>query len=1054
MEYPQLQPSAFSFGTNFSAATRLTSNMDAPLSATGSPGVVEKRRRRPPPRKHGKNAHKRLDLPQRRSQNRLQSAVTEKQFAVNGGVLKNQFSNPYFKKEESMIAGNSSKIVVKQNRGLRLAMAVQGGLCVGLFGLTSLGMMSIGNVAQATHAATANGELQGRPAPVHRCPSVPCAFPNVFDISVAVHFNATPAQLTAIQGMITAGSATIFDVTDGQAEIGEAFIYNNAPSTAVADVRIFPCNGTCVADETDVWWNANTGHWKTGGSINVSINYIVGVGAVSLGESFGHEFVHLVFDSRDEYETRPVGCGDPPGAVGSASCPDAAGLAAGQTRCLMDGNAAAGSSSELCWSGNHEPAHVTEHSRCRSNRSCWEQLVWAWPDCFEMPAGGPDPAANGAVVDPTRFVIADAPVRVVLVLDGSGSMSSESPSRMARLKVAANDFITLAENATELGIVTFSDDAVADAQHPNVAIGALNAGQRAACTAAITALTPGGATAIGSGLQAARNMIITAGGVTANTYIVLMTDGLNNRPLPDWDADLDDAVADLLADGIPVFVTCTGVDLGLASQCAAIGTGTGGFSVDSANAADLAQAFTDFHERISGREAVDSASGQLQGAATKSVYVEPGSESVTFALMWRDASASASLTVIDPAGNRHASLPMDQGRFTRLASPAPGTYQLVLTNQGNILSNYVVRAYSRNQIQSLSAALRYPTVLPGQPMYIYAFPRSVGGGITTSNQIAGTVLLPNGQTDTIKLSDRGIPANIDTDGDVIGGDGVFTGIYTNTTMKGPYQFLLRAEMSNWVQSTERRVVSAKLRSPRFTREVRLSGAVGQPSDMASYPRISINEWMAANTKTLLNPFTGQFDDWLELHNPNPFPVNLSDWLLTESLSNTRPYVIPQGFVLAANAYYLVWADGFNSSNAPLRTNFRLSSAGETLSLLAPDGRVIDHVTFGAQTNDISQGRSPNSGPYVFSFTTPTPGGPNPVQQTPVLRASASFSPNGVLITLNTVPGLTYRVEYKNKLTAASWTRLAPAQVATGTTLTVADPPNGGVQRFYRAVVVQ
>ena len=76
-------------------------------------------------------------------------------------------------------------------------------------------------------------------------------------------------------------------------------------------------------------------------------------------------------------------------------------------------------------------------------------------------------------------------------------------------------------------------------------------------------------------------------------------------------------------------------------------------------------------------------------------------------------------------------------------------------------------------------------------------------------------------------------------------------------------------------------------------------------------------------------------------------------------------------------------------------------------------------------------------------------------QTPELRATGRVGTgNQVVITFNTVPGLTYRVEYKNRLNAATWTQLTPAQVATGTSLSVYDPFSGRKQRFYRVSIVQ
>src|SRR5688572_27711672 len=196
-------------------------------------------------------------------------------------------------------------------------------------------------VAGRAQAQTAQGELEGRPAPVALrkcvaganagnlcktnagCPGSSCVDRNISNISVAVHFTATPGELSDIQNMITAGSAILFDVTDGQAQIGAATIHNNAFGTD-ADLRVYPASNP-------TWWQANTGNWQNGGSIHVSIDNIQGAGAP--GESFAHEFIHLAFDARDEYESRPAGCG---AMTSPFSCPDAATITAGQISCLMD----------------------------------------------------------------------------------------------------------------------------------------------------------------------------------------------------------------------------------------------------------------------------------------------------------------------------------------------------------------------------------------------------------------------------------------------------------------------------------------------------------------------------------------------------------------------------------------------------------------------------------------------------------------------------------------------------------------------------------------------
>jgi len=702
-------------------------------------------------------------------------------------------------------------------------------------------------------AATAVGELEGRAAPVARrkcvvggnlcnedadCPGSICVDRNVYNISVAVHFNATNAQITAIQDLITDGSEVLYDITDGQAEIGEAFIYNNAFGTN-ADLRIYPSTNP-------TWWGADTGSWQTGGSIHVSINNVMAETAP--GETLAHEFTHLVFDARDEYESRPVGCLSP--STGGESCPDAATIAAGEESCIMDngGIGVDGQFTEFCWGqgdptdltdisgGNHDATNVTEQSRCRSNRSCWDQVVWSWPNTILMPTGAPDPGTGGGTVNTTQFVLPDSTTRVVLVLDESGSMSLESPSRMERLKVAALDFVTLAENGTELGIVSYSNDAAPASGRVNVPIAPLVA-DRSPWINAINGLDDYYRTNIGAGLQKAKDMIDAAGGVTANTFIVLMTDGRNNEPAPQAtaDADLTAKVAALLAAGIPVYVTCTGSDLGLASQCSEIATGTGGFYVDSADAAQLPEAFVDFHEKISGREAIDSAQGQiLKPDPNTTFFVEKESESVTFTLLWQNSAASANMLLIDPDGNAYDTQNMPQGRYARIKQPAPGEWRVQIDPRGNENSPYVVRAYSANQNRSLVAAVRYPTVLPGKEIYVYAYPRSLCAWRSHQTEpIKARVTLPDGKTDTLELHDKG--RNASGEGDDVPDDGIFTGVYTNTSQKGPYQFHLDSFFDETWHASGDIEKRCDLENPPFNREVRVSAAVGDPTDVELDP---------------------------------------------------------------------------------------------------------------------------------------------------------------------------------------------------------------------------
>jgi hypothetical protein len=157
---------------------------------------------------------------------------------------------------------------------------------------------------------------------------------------------------------------------------------------------------------------------------------------------------------------------------------------------------------------------------------------------------------------------------------------------------------------------------------------------------------------------------------------------------------------------------------------------------------------------------------------------------------------------------------------------------------------------------------------------------------------------------------------------------------------------------------------------------------GVTNDNTAAPIVAyINEWMAANSGTLINTNNNnRFDDWFELYNPGASPVSLSGYYLTDNLSNKTQFAIPAGFTIPANGYLLVWADnapGANNTNiAELHVNFRLDQDGEALGLFASDGTQIDAVTFEEQFTDRTQGRFPNGTGPQYILQTPTPVAPN------------------------------------------------------------------------------
>lgn len=179
---------------------------------------------------------------------------------------------------------------------------------------------------------------------------------------------------------------------------------------------------------------------------------------------------------------------------------------------------------------------------------------------------------------------------------------------------------------------------------------------------------------------------------------------------------------------------------------------------------------------------------------------------------------------------------------------------------------------------------------------------------------------------------------------------------------------------------------------------------GAPNDNTSAPaEIYINEWLVSNVAAFPDPADSNFEDWFELYNAGDEAVDLTGYRMTDLLSNSNKFVVPSGYVIPAKGYLLVWADeetNQNTTNSPhLHADFKLSKGGEEIGLYAPDGRLVNAVKFGAQDDDVSQGRFPNGAPgtnYVFLPTT-TPGAPNTLgqaeNQPPVLGTITNKSVN-------------------------------------------------------------
>ena len=179
------------------------------------------------------------------------------------------------------------------------------------------------------------------------------------------------------------------------------------------------------------------------------------------------------------------------------------------------------------------------------------------------------------------------------------------------------------------------------------------------------------------------------------------------------------------------------------------------------------------------------------------------------------------------------------------------------------------------------------------------------------------------------------------------------------------------------------------------------------------PVVKINEFLASNGHINYDPNFMELSDWIELHNKEPFAINLNGYYLTDNLSSPYKWKIEKNLMVEANGYAMIWADGNDVEN---HTNFKLSKDGEQIGLYSPDGNLIDSIVYNIQKTDISFGRNPNDENEWLYFNTPTPNHPNISRgfsnliscEPPVFSIEGGFYQNNLMVTITSNPNTEVR----------------------------------------------
>ena len=135
------------------------------------------------------------------------------------------------------------------------------------------------------------------------------------------------------------------------------------------------------------------------------------------------------------------------------------------------------------------------------------------------------------------------------------------------------------------------------------------------------------------------------------------------------------------------------------------------------------------------------------------------------------------------------------------------------------------------------------------------------------------------------------------------------------------------------------------------------------------PLLFINEFMASNSLTIADDY-GNYSDWIEIYNGDSEAVFLGDFYLSDNLDWPDKWKMPE-VTLNAGDFELFWAGGdINLSDH--HASFKLSKDGEAIGIFNADLNVVDSLSYGVQTKDISFGRFPDGTLDWEFFNFPTP----------------------------------------------------------------------------------
>lgn len=212
----------------------------------------------------------------------------------------------------------------------------------------------------------------------------------------------------------------------------------------------------------------------------------------------------------------------------------------------------------------------------------------------------------------------------------------------------------------------------------------------------------------------------------------------------------------------------------------------------------------------------------------------------------------------------------------------------------------------------------------------------------------------------------------------------------------------------------------------------LSASALPPCAVQAAGTVVVNEVCTKNT-TAPAP-DGQYYDYIELYNTGGSAAEIGGWMLSDDPQKPERYVIPEGTVIPANGFFVVYC-GVADDSAVGGAAFGLSKNGETIVFSDAGGNLLETVDVPALAADTAYGRIPDGSDAFGTLNTLSAGSANPTADAevgviaPVFSQESGFYASGFELMLSADAGCTvYYTTDGSDPTADSERYTAPIRV--------------------------